>query len=86
MPYTGETLDVSATLQRLHKAAIDHGFTCEPLVEQNGTIIPVFYKAPSEPDALRVYISTGIHGDEPAGPLCILDLLEREQFKKTIFF
>ena len=63
MPYTGETLDVYTTLQRLHKAAIDHGFTSEPLVEQNGTIIPVFSRAADRPNAARIYISTGMHED-----------------------
>lgn len=84
MPYTGETLDVNTTLQRLHKAATDHGFTCEPLVEQAGTIIPLFSKAADRPNPPRVYISTGMHGDEPAGPLCVLDMLEREQFSQEI--
>ncbi len=36
----------------------------------------------SQPDArrLRVYLSTGIHGDEPAGPLAVRQLLRENQW------
>ena len=84
MSYTGETLDVSATLQRLNRAAHHHGFSTETLAEQAGTIIPIFRRTPGKPGSPRVYISTGMHGDEPAGPLALLDLLETEQFSQDI--
>ena len=84
MSYKGETLDVSTTLQRLSRAAHYHGFTTEALVEQSGTIVPIFSRRPDRPSSPRVYISTGVHGDEPAGPLAILDLLETEQFSPDI--
>jgi protein MpaA len=35
---------------------------------------------PPPPRRLRVYISTGIHGDEPAGPLAARQLLEDDQW------
>jgi murein peptide amidase A len=84
MSYIGQTLEVSTTLQRLNRAAHQQGFSAETLVEQVGTIIPVFRRSAKRPNSPRVYISTGIHGDEPAGPLTILDLLETEQFSQDI--
>lgn len=78
MAYTGETIDVDATLQRLNKAASERGFDCFPLVEQDGTVLPYFTRAATAASAPRIYISTGMHGDEPAGPLAVLDLLESD--------
>jgi protein MpaA len=34
--------------------------------------------------ALRVYISTGIHGDEPAGPLAVCQLLQENRWPERI--
>jgi murein peptide amidase A len=84
MAYTGVTLDVPETLNRLYDAAKGNGFTTRALVEQAGTIIPLFTKSAENTDAPRVYISTGVHGDEPAGPLAVLDLLESQQFCASI--
>ncbi len=78
MAYTGETIDVDATLQRLNESARKRGFDCFPLVEQDGTVIPYFTRAANSDSAPRIYISTGMHGDEPAGPLAALDLLESD--------
>lgn len=84
MAYTGERLDVGATLQRLNEAADEQGFDRFTLVEQAGTIIPYFTRKAKKEGAPRIYISTGMHGDEPAGPLAILDLLETGQFCDAI--
>lgn len=85
MPYSGETLEVSKTLSRIHAAASRNGFTAEALVEQAGTVIPIYTRpAENSQTAPRVYISTGMHGDEPAGPLAILDLLETEALTEDI--
>lgn len=42
-----------------------------------GLSLPVLMRPPSRQsvDARRIYISTGIHGDEPAGPLAVASLL-----------
>ena len=79
MAYTGETIDVSTTIRRLNQAAKKEGFECFSLVEQAGTIIPYFTRTANQVGAPRIYISSGMHGDEPAGPLAVLDLLESEQ-------
>ncbi|MDG2168391.1 MAG: M14 family metallocarboxypeptidase [Opitutales bacterium] len=78
MAYTGETIDVDATLQRLNKAASERGFDCFSLVEQDGTVVPYFTRAAKTESAPRIYLSAGMHGDEPASPLSVLDLLEND--------
>lgn len=38
----------------------------------------------SGPRPLRVYLSSGIHGDEPAGPLALRDLLEADRWPPAL--
>lgn len=84
MSYTGNTLDVSKTLQRIHTAATRNRFVADALVEQQGTVIPVYTRAAHAGGGPRVYLSTGMHGDEPAGPLAVLDLLETESLAEEV--
>jgi hypothetical protein len=46
-------------------------------------IVPAFQRA--APGALhQVYISSGIHGDEPAGPLAVLKLLKENEWPQRV--
>jgi hypothetical protein len=79
--YFGETIDIRAVLVEVKRAA-----------QQNGWAVEVFHKvgdfelmalhrdARTEAGKRRVYISTGIHGDEPAGPLAALRLLQENRW------
>ncbi len=66
--YHGETIDLQRVLQQIDQAvagknwARDAGFLA-------------YLRANATP-RVRVYISTGMHGDEPAGPLAALQLLQ----------
>jgi protein MpaA len=61
---------------RIQAAATAHGFRVEPYGEIAGAPLYALTKRTSGPRR-RVYLSAGIHGDEPAPPLALLDLLER---------
>ncbi len=76
MSYSGFTLDVNTVLRRVNHVANDQGFTVSPLTEQNGLIVPVLTRKSRMPDGPSIYLSTGIHGDEPGGPAAVLHLLE----------
>ncbi len=39
---------------------------------------------PETPNPKRIYLSTGIHGDEPAGPLTALRLLQENQWPENL--
>jgi hypothetical protein len=82
--YHGETIDIRAVLGEVETAAQAHGWKTE-----------VFHKAgefrwfalrrlsPStinHQPSTRIYISTGIHGDEPAGPLAALRLIQENHW------
>ncbi len=84
--YFGETIDIHSLLRQVDVAAGLHGWTSETFGETGG--FPVFALrrpafGPSE-SVKRIYISTGIHGDEPAGPLAALKLLQENRWPKNV--
>ncbi len=92
--YHGETIDIRAVLRDVETAAQQHGWTFEPFGRQGDFNLLAFHRQPlstlnplarrSEAEtaqlSTRVYLSTGIHGDEPAGPLAALRLLQENQW------
>jgi predicted deacylase len=81
--YYGETIDIRAVLGDVETAARQHGWTSEIFHESGGFKSPALHRPSSirtPHSALRIYISTGIHGDEPAGPLVGLKLLQENKW------
>jgi murein peptide amidase A len=81
--YRGETIDIEAVLRDCLAAAHRHGWRIHPLEAAPGVTLhtlhrPVTDQAPFS--APRIYLSTGIHGDEPAGPLAVRQLLAENAF------
>ena len=73
--YGGDTIDIDDVLQRTLAAAQTHGWSIENLPNTSELNLYGLQRLAPEP-RLAVYISTGIHGDEPAGPLAMLDLIQ----------
>jgi murein peptide amidase A len=86
--YFGETIDIRAVLEESAAVANSAGWSVEeiPLIETRrtssdrisplpGLIAFTRRAAASHSRASRVYISAGIHGDEPAAPLAVRQLL-----------
>jgi hypothetical protein len=82
--YHGETIDIHATLRDVEAAARQLGWTSETFHTDGESKWFALHRDASLPGALqiarRVYISTGIHGDEPAGPLAVLRLLQANRW------
>ena len=77
--YQGETIDIDRFQQEAHDLALSHGWSCDTFLDLPGTVLRGYRRA--GPDAARnYYFSTGIHGDEPSGPLAMLELLSRNQW------
>lgn len=77
--YCGETISIDALQEEILRAAQEHGWTCEPLLEEEGCHL--FALSRLSPTAAKsVYLCSGLHGDEPAPPLAILDLLWQNQW------
>jgi protein MpaA len=76
--YHGETIEIRAVLRDIEAAAQKHGWDSEVFHERGGFKCFSFHRPPlvarrSSP----IYISTGMHGDEPAGPLAALQLIQK---------
>jgi hypothetical protein len=82
--YHGETIDVRAVLRDVETAAQEHGWNSEifhQTPEFNFFALcrpPLSIRNPQSP--IRIYLSAGIHGDEPAGPLAALRLLRDDNW------
>ena len=76
--YRGERIDIQAVLRDVAGAAQRHGWRITELPVLPGChLLTLQRPAPAAAAAgRRLYISTGIHGDEPAGPLAVRQLLQ----------
>lgn len=74
--------------EKLHKdilrLARENSFSVETIYSNKQVPIIALTKQTSAANALCVYISAGIHGDEPAGPLVIEKLLRENFFGKEV--
>ncbi len=77
--YHGETLDIAKVLDTSVAAAKRFGWETEQLRCTEDLCLWVFHRPVANPKR-RIYISTGMHGDEPAGPLAALRLLEENEW------
>ena len=90
--YLGDTIDIQQTLRDIETAARDHGWNSETFFESKELKLFALTRStrsgstldprPSTPR--RIYLSTGIHGDEPAGPLTALRLLQENQWPENL--
>ena len=70
--YHGERIDIAAVLRDIADAAQHHGWTSEALPAEAGLELQTWTRSLAAPRR-RLYLSAGIHGDEPAGPLAVRD-------------
>ncbi len=77
-------LEVAGFLQSFTQAAVSTGFSVMEFGQVQGHPLLAAERA-AEGDALaRIYVSAGIHGDEPAGSLALLGLLRQNWFDRRI--
>ena len=77
--YLGEGIDIERVVGEVEKAALDNGWQSETFLQMRSHRLIGLTRKVSQP-AKRIYISTGIHGDEPAGPLGVLQLLRENRW------
>ncbi len=73
--YRGESIDIRNVLEDISRETKSHNWKQDVLPLPGAASNFVAYHRVSAPSVHRLYLSTGIHGDEPAGPLAILKLL-----------
>lgn len=81
--YRGETINITQVLYDIEQLAATTGWERDPLSVSERNSLPAFRR--SDPRDSRtahkqVYLSSGIHGDEPAGPLAVLKLFQQNQW------
>ena len=77
--YLGEAIDIERVIAEMENAADEHGWQREVFFKADSYRL-LALKRKAANSARRIYISTGIHGDEPAGPLAVLQLLQENRW------
>ena len=81
--YHGETIDIRTVLRDVETAALANSWSAEIFYTSNDFKWLALHRPPrsrTTHQGPRIYISTGIHGDEPAGPLAALRLLRENNW------
>jgi len=84
--YRGERIPVTSVLEELRREAERTGWRCQGLTDSGPHTVWHFARAARDKGGSprRVYISAGIHGDEPAGPLAALRLLTQNDWPADV--
>ena len=83
--YQGERIDIAGTLAGIRQAALATGWHEEVLLPGSDRELICLRRPPVRTErAVRLYISAGIHGDEPAGPLALATLFERDLWPRDV--
>ena len=83
--YLGETIDVDAVLANIRLAAQQHNWQLEVFFKVGDFELVALHRDCRNPAGRRrIYISAGIHGDEPASPLAALKLLQENRWPENV--
>src|SRR5579862_4172829 len=85
--YLGDTIEIQQVLRDVDSAARQHGWNQEVFFESADLKLLALTRSGDASGAKqrpRIYLSTGIHGDEPAGPLAALRLIRENQWPETV--
>jgi len=83
--YQGERLHIGSVVEAIRERGGAAGFESEWLDCPNGLrLLTLTRKLPSP--RRRCYLSAGIHGDEPAGPMALLELLTENAWPEDCEF
>ncbi|MCG8526627.1 MAG: M14 family metallocarboxypeptidase [Opitutales bacterium] len=84
MSYTGETIDPGQLLDKIREESAKRGFQTIRIARVGGYPIYILKRAGGSKNSKRVYLSAGVHGDEPAPPLTILKMLEENALQPDV--
>lgn len=81
--YAGETIQIQSVLNQIQTLALKHGWKSECFLDKQDLCL-TSYSRTVEISEKRLYISAGIHGDEPAGPMAVLELLQNNDWPQNV--
>ncbi len=77
--YAGERIEIYPLLREIESLASQREWESKPLILANGTQLPGYSRISSQASR-TIYLSAGIHGDEPAGPCAMRQLLDEDRW------
>lgn len=77
-------MNVKQLLERLRDAGKREGFEFTPFGVIEEHRLYAMHRPTQQKNAPHIYLSAGVHGDEPAGPIAILDLLRNRRLSRNI--
>ncbi len=75
--YCGERIDIQAVLSEIDELARQLDWQPQKICSDDDLIINAYVR-PGSSSSHCFYISSGIHGDEPAGPLAVLEMFRQK--------
>jgi protein MpaA len=72
--YQGEPIDIDAVQRETHELALAAGWEAEAFLELPEMTLCGYRRLLSGATG-NLYVGTGVHGDEPSGPLAVMELL-----------
>ncbi|NJN06215.1 MAG: M14 family metallocarboxypeptidase [Rhodobacteraceae bacterium] len=86
--YLGDTIDIESVLGDALSAAQAHGWRLNSISATPSISLHTLHRLANRADPggapRRIYLSTGIHGDEPAGPLAMARLLRENPWPDDV--
>src|SRR5262249_23388327 len=82
--YFGERIEIPKVLLDLEAIAEHNGWSKKVFHQTEAFKYLALTRPAKSAQPLRVYISAGIHGDEPAGPLAALRLLKENKWPENV--
>lgn len=77
--YHGEQIEIHSVLRDIRDHALAAGWTFDAIPSEPEFELHAWKRSVTEPRR-RIYLSTGIHGDEPAGPLAVAQLVRENRW------
>ena len=81
--YNGESIDIEAVVRDVKSAALRHDWQLENYSLSSKYELCALYR-PGAKARKTVYISTGIHGDEPSGPIAVRELIHENRWPEEL--
>jgi hypothetical protein len=80
--YHGESVDIDAVQREIHALALAANWTCDTFLNLPDRTLRGYHRA-TPGAAANLYLSAGIHGDEPSGPLALADLFKANNWPRA---
>ena len=73
---------IDSVLGEVHQSALQHGWHSETFLKDEDYELRAYHRR-TVGAKTNLYLSTGIHGDEPSGPLALLQLLKENDWPEA---